>query len=238
MEGKHKVDPGLAPLQIELREAMGRWGCPLCRLSIKAEHAFIASLTYERVLDLKTRDALKASRGLCESHTRYWQHVQGSALGIAIVSRVSVLDLLRDTDEAKTRPGSLFRRRDRAGDTAARLEESGPCPACEIGAGTVQRFGALLLQDIEDEAAQEDLLASGGVCLPHLRTILQLRHAERAFDALMRVQRQAWAKLMGELEEFIRKNDYRFTDEPMSEAEATSWTRVLDVLQGLNDKTG
>ena len=232
-----KRDAGsLAPLQVELREAMGRWGCPLCRLSIKAEHAFIASLSYERVLDINTRDALKASRGLCESHTRYWQHLQGSALGIAIVYRISVLDLLRDTDVDKVRPASLFRRRDRAGELSEQLETHAPCPACEIGAGTVQRFGTLLLQDIDDQAMQRSLLASGGLCLPHLRTTLQLRGAERGVDALMRVQRQAWTQLMGELEEFIRKNDYRFTHEPMSDAEATSWTRVLDVLQGLNDK--
>jgi hypothetical protein len=237
MANKDRAAGALAPLQMELREAMGRWGCPLCRLSIKAEHAFIASLSYERVLDLNTRDALKASRGLCEPHTRYWQNLQGSALGIAIVSRISVLDLLRDTEEGKVRPASLFHRRDHAGELAAQLENHGPCPACEIGAGTVQRFGSLLLQDIKEEAVQRGLLASGGLCLPHLRTTLTLRGAERGVDALMRVQRQAWTQLMGELEEFIRKNDYRFTHEPMSDAEATSWTRVLDVLQGLNDKT-
>jgi hypothetical protein len=237
MNGTHGVGERLAPLQVELREALGRWGCPLCRLSLKAEHAFIASLSYERVLDLKTRDALKASRGLCESHTRYWQNLQGSALGIAIVSRVSVLDLLRDTDPEKARSGSIFRRRDHANEIADQLATSGPCSACEIGVGTVQRFGSLLLQDINTPAFQQALLASGGLCLPHLRTTLRLRGAERGVDALMEVQRQAWAQLMAELEEFIRKNDYRFTHEQMSEAEATSWTRVLDVLQGLNDKT-
>jgi hypothetical protein len=79
-------------------------------------------------------------------------------------------------------------------------------------------------------------LKSGGLCVPHLRATLQLRGANRGVEPLMRVQRQAWAQLMGELEEFIRKNDYRFTHEPMTEAEGTSWTRVLDVLQGLDDR--
>jgi hypothetical protein len=52
----------------------------------------------------------------------------------------------------------------------------------------------------------------------------------------MDVQRQAWQRLMGELEEFIRKNDYRFADEVMTPEEGTSWTRVLDVIVGLKDK--
>lgn len=225
----------LAPLQVELREAMGRWGCPLCRLSLAAEHTFIASLSYERVLDLKTRDALKASRGLCEQHTRYWQDLQGSALGIAIVYRVSVLDLLRDTDTSKDRVGGIFGQRRRASDIASNLEASGPCPACEIGRQTVARFGQLLLEDIEDAAVQEGLLASGGLCLPHLRTTLRLNGAARTCADLMRVQRAAWSRIMAELEEYIRKNDYRFSHEPMTDAEASSWRRVLDVLQGLQD---
>ena len=78
-----KTKPEFAPLQIELREAMTSWGCPLCRLSAKAEQAYIKSLNYERILDIKTRDALKASRGLCKTHTRQWEALQGSAFGIS-----------------------------------------------------------------------------------------------------------------------------------------------------------
>ncbi|MBN1249877.1 MAG: hypothetical protein JXC32_19600 [Anaerolineae bacterium] len=37
---------------------------------------------------------------------------------------------------------------------------------------------------------------------------------------------------MGELEEFIRKNDYRFSDERLTPQESTSWTRALSLLTG------
>jgi len=195
----------LAPLQLELRAAMASQGCPLCRLATKAERTFIDSLNYERVLDLRTRDALKASRGLCDRHSRMWQHVQGSALGVAIVYRISILDLLRDTDPDELQPGSLFRRRARAASAASRLEAEVTCPACAIGEDTAARFGGQLLEDIQDA------------------------------EVLMRTQRQAWARLLGELEEFIRKNDYRFADESMTSEEGTSWTRALDALVGLQD---
>jgi hypothetical protein len=52
-------------------------------------------------------------------------------------------------------------------------------------------------------------------------------------DTLIAVHRQAWQQIMGELEEFIRKNDYRFRDEAMTEEEGTSWSRVLDAIVGL-----
>ncbi len=226
----------LAPLQMELREAMGQWGCPLCRLSQKAEHAFIASLSYERVLDLKTRDALKASRGLCAHHTRVWQRLQGSALGLAIVYRVSLLDLLRDTEPNVSPSRALFRRKGRGPDAAETLEPSGPCPACEIARGAVERFGGLLAKDIEDPEVQKLLRSAGGLCLPHLRDTLRLRGAGRHAGTLIRVHREAWGQLLGELEEFIRKNDYRFTHERMTPEEETSWSRALDVLVGLEGR--
>jgi hypothetical protein len=233
-----KYEPqGLAPLQVELREAMGKWGCPLCRLSHKAEHAYIDSLNYERVLDLNTRDAIKASRGLCEHHSRMWQQLQGSALGIAIVYRVTILDLLRDTNP-ETNPGnsSLFRRRNTAQQTAERLGASGSCVACEIAQGVTDRFGSLLLKDLDDPAVQSLLVTSGGLCLPHLRDVLVLPGGGRRHDSLIQVHREAWQQLMGELDEFIRKNDYRFRDEAMTDAEGTSWSRSIDVIVGLQDQ--
>jgi len=214
---------------------MASQGCPLCRLATKAERTFIDSLNYERVLDLRTRDALKASRGLCDRHSRMWQHVQGSALGVAIVYRISILDLLRDTDPDELQPGSLFRRRARAASAASRLEAEVTCPACAIGEDTAARFGGQLLEDIQDAEVQALLAACGALCLPHLRQVLRLKSAEPVHELLMRTQRQAWARLLGELEEFIRKNDYRFADESMTSEEGTSWTRALDALVGLQD---
>ena len=225
--------PELAPLQLELRESMGTWGCPLCRLSAKAEQAYIKSLNYERVLDLKTRDGLKISRGLCEQHSREWEELQGSALGIAIVYRVTVLDLLRDTDHSKIKAQGLFKRQSNSADLAEHLDAHGPCLACDIGEGTVNRFTGLLLQDLEDPELQKLLLASGGLCLPHFRSALTHKMHAKKSATLISLHRQAWQKIMGELEEFIRKNDYRFQDEKMTAEEGTSWTRVLDVIVGM-----
>jgi len=207
----------------------------LCRLATKAERAFIDSLNYERVLDLRTRDALKDSRGLCGHHSRVWQHVHGSALGVAIVYRISVLDLLRDTEPDKVQSGAVFRRRRLAAAVAGRLGAESPCPACTISEDTAARFGAQLLEDIRDAEVQALLVACGGLCLPHLRQVLMLKGADRAHELLTHTQRQAWAQLMGELEEFIRKNDYRFAEESMTSEEGTSWMRAIDALVGLED---
>lgn len=234
---KTQRESSLTPMQIELREAMDGWGCPLCKLAYATEQAFIESLNYERVLDLKTRDELKASRGLCERHSRDWRRVQGAALGIAIVYRVTLLDLLRDTDkDNKSQRGFLgLGRGGRSPEQVAEdLEAQAPCPACRVGEDTAQRFAERLLEDLEHPAVQDLLRDSGGLCLPHLRMTLQQKGARKSASTLISVHREAWAKLMGELEEFIRKNDYRFREETMTSQEETSWTRVLDVVVGLS----
>jgi len=225
----------LAPLQIELRDMMHGWGCPLCKLSAKAEAAYIASLNYERVLDLKTRDALKASRGLCPQHARQWEDVQGSALGIGIVYRVTVLDLLRATAEAE--PSRLpFRRKASAEHSVESLENSGPCPACTIAEGTAARYADLLLKEVGDPEARDLFISCGGLCLSHLRMTLSRPGASRGSRDLLASQRQAWRMLMAELEEFIRKNDYRFVGEQLTEAEASSWYRAVDAVVGLRSR--
>ncbi len=219
------------PLLAELREAMSEWGCPLCRLAARAEKAYIDSLNYERVLDLKTRDALKASRGLCATHSRQWQNLQGSALSVAIVYRVAVLDLLRDTDPTAAKRG--FLRQDRGpGQMAQTLASSGVCLACEQGTAAAQRFADVLLKDVVAVETQTRLRECGGLCLPHLRMALLRPGAGKTYKWLLEVQRAAWQTLMAEMEEFIRKNDYRFRHEKTSDAEADSWIRAIDVLVG------
>ncbi|MBN2006930.1 MAG: hypothetical protein JXA21_26490 [Anaerolineae bacterium] len=221
----------LPPLLAKLRQTLSEPGCPLCRLSADAEKAYIDSLNYERVLDLKTRDALKASRGLCAAHSRQWQNLQGSALSVAIVYRVAVLDLLRDTDPAATKGG--FLRQDKGpGQMAQRLESSGVCLACEQGAEAAQRFADELIKDLGAEETQNLLRECGGLCLPHLRMALRRPGAGKTHKLLLEAQRAAWQALMADVEEFIRKNDYRFRQEKLSDAEADSWIRAVDALVG------
>jgi hypothetical protein len=141
--------------------------------------------------------------------------------------------LLRDTESAKLKAQGLFRQQKKGTELAQELESHGSCLACDIGNGTVKRFTELLLQDMHDEELQKLLLQSGGLCLPHLRTALSNNKRARTQDVLISLHREAWQKIMGELEEFIRKNDYRFQDEKMTPEEGTSWSRVLDLVVGL-----
>lgn len=236
MSTKHnKRQASLTSLQQTLREAMETWGCPLCRLSRQAEESFVASLSYERILDLKTRAQLQASHGLCATHSRMWLRVKGGSLGVATVYR----DVLRRF--IATGEGMAYPRRGRRGKhpyfnrLISHMSPEEPCPACEIEAATVRRFGTLLLEGISNPELRAPLESCGGLCIPHLQIVLKdCKSSARARQDLLAIHRAAWQQMLSELNEFVRKNDYRFCHEALTEAEGTAWRRIIDVLVGLD----
>lgn len=224
------TDSTLTPLQHELREILARGDCPLCRLAVRDEQAFLESLTYERILDIPTREALQKARGLCAPHARAWRAVQGCALPIALVYRSAVKDLLAETAPQATR--GLFSRAAAPRQIADRLASNGPCLVCRTGEATAARYAEVLLRDVRNVDVQAALVRAGGLCLPHLRLTLAASGPAAGYQALLAAQREAWTGLLAELDEFIRKNDYRFQHEPVGD-ERDSWLRALDALVGL-----
>ncbi len=223
----------LSALQTELRETMETWGCPLCHRAIHAEQQYLDSLNYERVQDLGTRTAIKASHGLCAYHSRVWQSLHGSALGIALVYRDVLSDLQAALEISPQAQAPAWPwQKERHSRLADALAPHGTCPACEIRDDTARRFAEILLRDLREESVQHLLEQCGGLCLPHLRMALSLPGAARVQDVLIAVQKRAWQTIRAELDEFIRKNDYRFRHEPLG-AEGDSWQRILDVVVGL-----
>ena len=71
---------------------------------------------------------------------------------------------------------------------------------------------------------------SSGLCLPHLERAL--RSAPRqAYCFLVEAESEKLNRLLGELSEIIRKNDYRFREEPWG-AERDAWMRATGKLKG------
>jgi hypothetical protein len=168
----------------------------------------------------------------------------GRSLGVAILLRDVLRRTRADLERATFRAPALLsvRRVQEALDArqpsaataelVARLEPQAPCPAC---------VWAEKMEDIYVEGLLKHLLGEGGLlaayessdglCLPHLRQALARVRDERACEALVAAQRAIWERLVGDLSEFIRKNDHRFHDEPWGE-ERDAWLRAVAALAG------
>lgn len=98
------------------------------------------------------------------------------------------------------------------------------CPACVIEHDTERRFVITLAK--LPEAPLEPILREGRgfLCLRHLEMLPESPLRQRF---VVRLQ-----DILGEIEEFQRKNDWRYIDEPMG-PEGDSWLRAMRALGGL-----
>ena len=201
----------------DVSEALAQSGCCICRLADYAVRRYLGSLLWESVNDPGVREKLRAARGFCREHS--WQaQSMGSPLGVAILWR----DLLTQEVVELQRPGVELRRR--------RLAPRGECPACAQRDEAERRFLETLLEHLEAGELRGEYTDSSGLCLPHIERALRSAPPQ-AHRFLVEAESEKLNRLLGELSEIIRKNDYRFRDEPWG-AERDAWVRATGKLKG------
>lgn len=217
-----------------LLDALAAPGCALCALSKAAIDHYLDSMLYEYVNDTPTQQTMTNAHGMCAGHSEVLLGYQG-ALGIAILYRAVINHLETEAAELpEAAPASgdgsalrLWRKRP----SAAPLAAHAPCPACVIRDETSGRALALLDEHHADRALQAAVDAADGLCLPHFNAALAALQTPARARLLAR-QVAVWGDLRGQLDEFIRKNDYRFQKEGFSDAERESWTRAVRMTCG------
>ena len=218
----------------ELLDALAADGCAICRLARKASDSYINALLYEGVVDVDLRQKLRDARGPCYVHAWRMASRRGAVLGTAIVYR-DVINTLAKVLEAPEKRLLLGGK----GSLAQRLAATGPCPACSLEEDAVRRAIKTLLKHVSDANIAESYVAAGGLCLPHFtETLVQAgAHASgTASRSLSDWQATALRRLRDELDELIRKHDYRFSGEAITEQEAVAWTRAVAAAVGEAEK--
>jgi hypothetical protein len=105
------------------------------------------------------------------------------------------------------------------------------CPVCDWDWSTEELYLSNLLDGFDDAEFASRYRESCGVCLPHLQMALDERADHAKLPLLVQAEREKLEALGAELQEFIRKHDYRYADEPKGR-EQTSWTRVVEKFVG------
>lgn len=209
----------------ELRDALLEGGCPLCRLGSRAATRYIDTLNYEGVNDPGLRRVLRNAHGLCHDHAWEWTHLRGAPLGVAIVYQNLVKDLIAAMEQAQTGPA-----RGRRQAPTARLTSATRCPACHAQDEAVKRYAQTLLAYLDTPEVAAGYAQAGGLCLPHLRSVL-VQAGDAQAHTLKAWQLAIYRNLNEELAEFIRKHDHRFSHEPFG-AEKDAWLRTVAVFTG------
>jgi hypothetical protein len=189
--------------------------------------------------------------GFCEGHGRMLKGISPAKLGDgmsparlcswllgALSMRLSkALQSTRTSLSPRIQGRRWLRRKRPPGEGIAKqLEVEGRCPACE----DLTRYERSLLwglQRLLSETKGEETIrhlyhASHGLCFPHLRLALEEAEEPSSVDLLLQVQEQALSDLSWNLKEYLRKHDYRYRLEPMTQAEATSCLRAIALFAG------
>jgi hypothetical protein len=218
----------------DLLDAMRRAACPLCVLLERAERKAVDLFLYDQVNDISRRDALRASRGLCPIHTSMLAEGR-SALGVAIISRDIMRAMAAELEASAPNEAALGWLRDRLGSgtgaqLAARIEPQAGCPMCAERPRIEAPLLIGLLHNLADPAFAQAFDQSVGLCRVHLAGALRAADAPNA-RALAQRQAAIWRRLEADLDEFIRKHDYRFKGEAI-EVERDIWRRALQITSG------
>ncbi len=224
--------------QRDLEDAIAQGGCPVCRLSEREVTRYLISLLRERVTDVDERQRIRDARGLCNPHA--WQLQEGGgALGMSLIYRDLVSTLAKALEPGlDVREGLLPRLLGGEGSPQraalalrSRLQATRPCPACAEHDEIVHLAIGGLLDYLHDEAFASCYRRGDGLCLEHFLLILDRAREAGPLRELVTVQLRVSVGLRAELDEFIRKHDYRHSSEQVG-AEGDAYVRAIRLLAG------
>ncbi len=222
-----------------LFEAFGKSGCPVCRLMEEYSLSYLDALFYAQVNDVGTRRKLREARGFCNWHAWQAKKIASSALGVAIIAKdllteeITRLDYLLRGPSFRTNERALSPRI--AANSLLSLiqgwRQKRVCPACEVMLEHERHALETILNFLLDTEFASRFENSAGLCVIHTMRAVERHGSHRYLRELIAMQRGKYAHLAGELEEFCRKHDYRFSHESWG-AESDSWLRAIEFLVG------
>ena len=112
-----------------------------------------------------------------------------------------------------------------------------PCPVCALWLEQEHLYLRVLLDDWSEPELAQAFVASSGLCWAHTLRLVEegMHHAH--LQAVLAAQQVHLQTLQDELQEFIRKLDYRFAHQPYGR-EADAWRRVVALYVGVRGAQG
>jgi hypothetical protein len=198
------------------KAALDSPGCPVCRLAQEAGRDFLIHVLREGKAREDVYKRVREAGGFCEDHTRVLKWLGEKGLG----DRRSIARLY----------GWLLV------DLASSLTPRSPCPACEAAA-EYERASLTALRDMlhpvdGDGDLRKRFRDGPRLCRAHFVRAASVIEEGESLRILADVQAQAWEELSKDLKEYLRKHDYRFSQEPKTPAEEQSWIRAVAAISG------
>ena len=225
-----------------LCQAVEQEGCPICLVTLESLERVMESWQYEGFSDPANRLALVDAQGFCPRHT--WQLTRlPTGFQLALVYREIFPEILAAMKHHLEQISAHKQGKSRSFWNRLKWKHSKQpeflrgeslfpkCLFCQRQAEIEQHLTDALLTMLSDQDLRFRLNQATGLCMPHLAQAYHRATSGAQRAALLEYQISCLQRNLAEVEELVRKHDYRFLDEPQGN-EMTAWRRAIQLLVG------
>jgi len=172
-------------------------------------------MLFEHVSDRGFRARYRSSDGFCPNHARNLESYR-DGLAVAILGVDILGNIMPDLKKHKKR------------------KPAGICPACEETARIEREFLGFIAE-MQDPSFTEFFTASGGLCVPHFRTLFsQVRKVPAWLDEF---QTKKFESLLERSRTFVECSAWGRQDDfaALPEGDKVVWKEIAAVLRGSRD---
>lgn len=223
-----------------LEEALSRGGCVICHALRASARRYLHSFIYEGMMSSLVRQDFLAGGGFCAQH--FWEARQIEAehwaegFGVAILCENLLEAAQKDLCQwgASDRDGrrgvmKIGRRKN----PSFKFMPGKGCITCRMLKGNEEHLLRVLEEVLEEDARFREGYAQGsGLCIFHLQAGLAQWQSTAAREFARQTAEDSIQELLAELQEFQRKHDYRYKNDPKGR-EWSSPERAITLLIGL-----
>jgi len=219
-----------------LEKAVQREGCILCLAVRDVEERALFSFLYEGISTPSAREEFVRAGGFCPRHFRMALQQTRASGYVGPFEIGSVCQLLTNAAAEKIRQTERiasssrwagFRKDD---STSTSGEPGEKCILCADSRGKEQDL-VLALESLAADPAMAQHVEANGLCLRHGTMSMLTWETSAHQEWLRRVLTEQVHKLKSDVDEFLRKHDHRFRNEPPG-PEADVNRRAMEFLLG------
>ena len=196
----------------EYMELFKKDDCPVCLIMDEWLDNFLEEFLYECVNDRSMRRRIMETGGFCPKHAKAMMG-KGDPLGHSIIYTVLIDDYIKNPD-AKKKEG---------------------CLVCDLEIDAERRSLNAFLNFFgeSEEFSNAFRETKTCICRPHLKKMKKLTRNKDLIKKLSDVQNENLTHAKGCLDEIIRKHDYHYTDEQLTDEERLAWQRAVKLMSGV-----
>lgn len=205
-----------------LKDSMTGGACPICAQTEHNIRGTMRSVLYESMTDVEIRDTIKGARGFCRHHSNMFLE-EGDPLNHAIVYGDALRSALQDVVSGNY----------------SYYENRQSCYFCDMAKEAEGIYTKTCWEAFREPEFFEAYEKGGMLCMVHLHAMESASEktpgGESMYLKLAQTTIDKYQFMIKELDEIIRKSDYRNLKEAWTDGEKTAWKRAVSVI---HDRVG